>query len=250
MGDFISNILIGIAMGFSSGMFGIGGSIVATPLLALFTGLPALLAVATPLPAAIPSAVSGSVKYHGAGLIEYRICIPALVAAIPFGLLGTYSTDFLEGEILLIAKAIFLMILGLRFFLTDILFQRKDEPFRMSTAGGLLSGALAGFVAGLIAVGGGIVLVTAFVRINNMQMKNAVASSLFCVGILAFVNSLGHFHLGHIDIATTLTLAITVVPFSYLGAKLAVSLKNATLERAFGIFIVIFAIYFIIDLLI
>jgi uncharacterized membrane protein YfcA len=105
---------------------------------------------------------------------------------------------------------------------------------------------VAGYVAGILAVGGGIVLVTAFVRFFKVKMKEAVASSLVCVFILAIVNSIKQYDLGHIDLEITLILAATVIPFSLLGAKIAVSLRNKTLERAFGVAMIIFAIFFII----
>ncbi len=246
MGEILTTVLIGIIMGFSSGMFGIGGSIVATPFLKMFLTLTPIAAIATPLPAAIPSAASGSIKYHRSGLINYRLAGLALTAAVPFGILGTWVTGHIDGTALLVAKAIFLALLGIKFFVSSWLLKKKEAPEKITLLGGLISGALAGFVAGVIAVGGGIIMVTAFVRVNNLPMKNAVATSLLCVGILAIINSIGHFTMGHIDTFITLILAATVIPFSYLGAKLAVSLRNKTLERLFGILMIIFAIYFII----
>lgn len=246
MVDILLIVLIGVFMGFSSGMFGIGGSVVATPLISLIVGLPSLIAIATPLPAAIPSAVSGSIKYYKSKLINFKLAGIALITAIPFGLLGSWASDFVDPTALIIGKAAFLALLGLKFFISSRLLKEDDSPQKTSILGGLISGALAGFVAGIIAVGGGIVLVTAFARVNNLKMKNAVATSLFCVGVLALINSIMHFNLGHVDVKTTLILAATVVPFSYMGAKLAVSLKNKTLELLFGAAMILFALYFIV----
>lgn len=238
-------ILIGIITGLSSGMFGIGGSVVATPFLRLLIGLAPIIAIATPLPAAVPSSASGSIMYWQKKMINFKLAGIALIAAIPMGWLGSWVSDFVDGKTLIIIKALFLMFLGLKFFISSWLLKGSEKKVKTSIIGGLLSGAFAGFVAGIIAVGGGIVLVTAFVRVNHLKMKEAVATSLFCVFILALINSFKHFQMGHLDLKVTLVLALTVIPFSYLGARIAVSLRNKTLERLFGAAMIIFAIVFI-----
>ena len=248
--DILYIIITGGFTGFSSGMFGIGGSVVATPFLKLLLGLAPIIAIATPLPAAIPSAASGSFLYHKKHLINYRIAFTAIATAIPMGWIGSYATDFINPTLLIVIKAGFLMFLGLKFFISSWLFGKEAMEERTTIIGGLLSGALAGFVAGFLAVGGGIVLVTAFVRINYLKMKNAVATSLFCVSVLAIANSIKHYQMGHIDVRTTLILAMVVIPFSLLGAKTAIALKNKTLERIFGIVMIVFAIFFIITQLV
>ncbi|MFC2131541.1 sulfite exporter TauE/SafE family protein [Bacteroidota bacterium] len=246
MDEIIYIIITGAFTGFSSGMFGIGGSVVATPFLSLLLGIVPIMAIATPLPAAIPSALSGSYLYQKKKMINYKFALIVLLTAIPLGWLGSYTTGYIDQTVLIILKAVFLIILGLKFFISSWLMKGKVEEPKLSITGGLISGALAGFVAGILAVGGGIVLVTAFVRINNLPMKNAVATSLFCVLILAIANSIKHFQMGHIDLNITWILAISVIPFAYLGAKTAVSLRNKTLERVFGAAMIIFAIFFII----
>ena len=55
-------VVAGAAIGLLTGSFGVGGSSVATPLLSLL-GVPGLLAIASPLPATIPSAVAAAIPY-------------------------------------------------------------------------------------------------------------------------------------------------------------------------------------------
>jgi len=246
MEDVLLTIFTGILTGLSSGMFGIGGSVVATPILKLALGIPAIIALATPIPAAIPSAASGSFMYYKNNLINFKLAGSVLITAIPFSWLGSWTTQYVDGTVLLVAKALFLAFLGLRFFISSWLFKSKDEATRITFLTSMISGAIAGYVAGILAVGGGIVLVTAFVRFNRVKMKEAVATSLVCVFVLAIISSIKHYDLGHIDLDITLILAATVIPFSMLGAKIAVSLRNQTLERAFGIAMIVFAVFFII----
>ncbi len=239
-------IFTGILTGLSSGMFGIGGSVVATPILKLTLGIPAIIALATPIPAAIPSAASGSLMYYKKKLINFKLAGSVLITAIPFSWLGSWTTQYVDGTVLIVAKALFLAFLGLKFFISSWLFKAKDEEVSITIIKGIIIGAVAGYVAGILVVGGGIVLVTAFVRFSHIKMKEAVATSLVCVFVLAIVSSLKQYDLGHIDLRITLILAATVIPFSFLGAKIAVSLRNRTLERAFGVAMIVFAIFFII----
>lgn len=64
--------VIGLLVGFLSGMFGKGGSAIATPLLHL-AGVPALVAVASPLPAVVPSTLLAAVPYWRAKHIDMRL---------------------------------------------------------------------------------------------------------------------------------------------------------------------------------
>lgn len=246
MGQVITLLLIGIISGIISGMFGISGSILASPFLRLFIDITAISALATPLITSIPSAVSASVIYHKEKKIIFKLAFTALLTAIPFSLLGTWSTNFIDSDLLLIAKAGFLFFLGLNFVLSGWILIGKEIPIKFSFVGGLISGIIAGYLAGILAVGGGIVLVTAFVRVNNLQMKNAIATSMLCVGVLSAINSYVHYKFGNIDIIIAIILCITVIPFSYLGAKLAMRLKNKTLEKIFGIILICFSLYFIV----
>ena len=61
-------------MGFCSGLFGLGGSSIGTPILRLL-GLPALIALASPLPLTFPSAIGGAIAYQKDRLIHWRIAV-------------------------------------------------------------------------------------------------------------------------------------------------------------------------------
>jgi len=242
--NYLYIILIGAFTGFTSGMFGVGGALIGTPLLRIIVGLPPYLALATPLPVAIPSGISGSMAYYKKKLINFNIAKYVLLGAIPVNILGTYATKFAGGKFLMILTGLFLFIVGGSFIIRGWLLKEEKKEEKNNIPASIFTGVITGFLAGFLAVGGGIVMVPAFVRINHMELKRALATSLFCVTILSIPASMGHFLLGHIDIYTALILSIAVIPMSYLGAKCAISLKNKTLEKIYGIFLLIFAIYF------
>jgi uncharacterized membrane protein YfcA len=75
-------VLAGVGVGICTGLFGVGGSSVATPVLALL-GAPALIAVASPLPATIPSSAVGAVPYLRSGEARPRAVAWSWRAASP-----------------------------------------------------------------------------------------------------------------------------------------------------------------------
>lgn len=75
-------ILVGVGMGFCSGLFGLGGSSMGTPILRLL-GLPALIALASPLPLTLPSAIGGAIAYRNQHLIHWRIALLTSLWSFP-----------------------------------------------------------------------------------------------------------------------------------------------------------------------
>ncbi|MBX7156273.1 MAG: sulfite exporter TauE/SafE family protein [Bacteriodetes bacterium] len=247
--EYIAQVFIGITIGLSSGLFGIGGALVATPLLKLFAGLPALLALASPLPAAVPSAVSGSYAYYKNNLISFKIAGLTLLTAIPVNIGGSYLSHYVQSEYLMYATAAVMVYVAVTFLVRSwLLREEKETAPNTSVVMPLAIGALVGIFSGLLAVGGGIVMVPAFVRVMRLTLKQALATSLLCVAALSIPGTIVHGLLGHIDWQVALVLAVTSIPFSYIGAKAAVRLRNQTLERIYGVFMFVFAVYFILKM--
>lgn len=262
--EVLVTIAVGAFIGFSSGMFGIGGALVATPLLKVFVGLPALLALATPLPAAIPSAISGSIAYARQRLVRFDVAIRVLPIALPLNLLGAWLTKHVPGSMLMVLTGIVLAYSAATFLDRGWRRNRRRSSAEPSiddaeTASntpdargggirlvGFAAGALAGFMSGFLAIGGGIVMVPAFVNVLRMPMKQALATSLFCVAALAVPGVAVHAWLGHIDWPVALVLSVVVIPMSYLGARVASSLRGVTLERIYGLVMLAFAVFFVI----
>ncbi|MHB8793068.1 MAG: sulfite exporter TauE/SafE family protein [Thermoleophilia bacterium] len=96
----------------------------------------------------------------------------------------------------------------------------------------------------LHAGGGGIFFVPAFVVLFRLRIKEAIATSLPLVLILALPGSAVHLALGHVDLATTASMAIGVIPMAYLGAKLDIHTRSIMVMLLYGVVMLVFAIYF------
>lgn len=240
---------IGAIIGMSSGLFGIGGALLATPLLSIGLGLAPKIAVATPLPAAIPSAVSGSVAYSRKRLVRFDVVRRVLLCALPATVVGAWVNRFTPDALLLITTGLLLAYSAIMFLRSGFGRERAiAEVVRTGIARGPLNlaSALAGFMSGFLAIGGGMVMVPALVRIAHLDIKEALATSLFCVAALAVPGVVVHAINNHIDWGVALSLAAVVIPFSYLGAFTATRMRSRTLARLYGGAMLLFSIYFIV----
>lgn len=104
-----------------------------------------------------------------------------------------------------------------------------------------------GILSGVLANGGGIFFVPAYVILFRMKIKEAIATSLLTVIAMAIPGSIIHYYLGHIDTAISASMAIGVIPMAFLGARLDIRTKSKTVMILYGIVMVAFSIYFFIS---
>ena len=114
--DALVAILLGAAIGIFAGLFGVGGSSISTPLLRVALGTAPLIALGSPLPVTIPTAISGGVVYHRAGLINGRIVVWTVVAAVPTVVAGTLLTAIVSPHVLMLLVGASVVFVGVRLY--------------------------------------------------------------------------------------------------------------------------------------
>jgi len=101
-------VAIGLVSGVLAGLFGVGGGILMTPGIQVLLGTPAIVALATPLPAIFPTALAGALAYRRGGELDTRAAVwlvgPGLVAAT----VGAWLTDHIDTTLLLLVTALLL----------------------------------------------------------------------------------------------------------------------------------------------
>lgn len=236
-------ILVGTIIGVMSGLFGVGGSSVSTPILRLALGVSPLIAIATPLPVTLPAAVAGGYVYARAGLVQWRVVLISGAAGIPAVTLGALATSVVNGSALLVLTGIFVAIVGVRILL-PMPITHHDQHTHASV--GLVAGigAGVGFLSGLLANGGGFLLVPAFILLLGMRAQEAAATSLITVVAYAVPGTAVHWSLGHIDARLMLLLSAGVLPASYIGGRLGLLLPSHVTRMLFGVFLTAFGIFF------
>lgn len=104
----------------------------------------------------------------------------------------------------------------------------------------LLVGLLAGYLSGLVGIGGGIIIVPVLVYFLGFTQHQAQGTTLFMfmfpVGILGVIN---YYQKGNVDYKTAAIVAVTFIAGSYFGSKTALALDQAMIKKIFGAIIVV-----------
>ena len=198
---------MGAGVGFLSGLFGVGGGFLMTPLL-IFTGIPPAVAVATEANQIVAASVSGVLAHWKRGNVDFRMGGFLLVGGVVGSTLGVWVFTLLRGEghidlVIRISYVFFLAVIG-GLMLTEsvrAIMQRKKNqskrdhshnwmhglPFKMrfrrsrlyiSALLPLGIGFFVGILAAIMGVGGGFLMVPAMIYLLGMPTSVVVGTSL------------------------------------------------------------------------
>ncbi len=236
----------GVAVGILFGLFGVGGSSFATPVLSLL-GVPPLLAVASALPATIPSALSGSASYIRREEMDWRVAWLSIAGGLPATIAGALLSRVVGGQTLLVASGVVLGVVGLR-VLRSITPKTVEDGARRRRKIGLVLTASAGvgLFTGLLANGGGFLLVPVYLILLGMPMRTSSGTSLAVVAALSVPTLVTHWALGNISWAVAVAFAVGAIPAAYAGGRLADHFDGNRLRVAFGCLLIVFATCFVI----
>lgn len=259
---------VGFVSGVLSGAFGIGGGIVTTPAIRLVMGAPALIAVGTPLPVIIPSALTGAWSYHRRGLVDVHAGLVLGLAGSVTAVLGAAAANTVGGRVVLIGTALLILYAA-----GDTAWQamhpgavpadhaQLHEAEEAGVAGPDVTrapdagrpaqpgpparrvwlvgiGVMTGFYSGFFGLGGGFVLVPMLTRWLRLPIKRAIGTSLVAVSILAVPGTVTHAFLGNIDWVIAGGLVLGVIPGALLGAKITLRAQERHVRIAFAILLV------------
>ncbi len=105
-----------------------------------------------------------------------------------------------------------------------------------------------GLISGLLANGGGFLLAPSYARFLAQPIKKSFACSLAVSVVLAIPGTIVHAYLGHISWTVTGLLALGSVPFSFLGALVAIRTGAGRLERLYGAALTILGVSFLLHI--
>ncbi len=261
---------IGLLIGFLGGLLGKGGSAIATPMLHAI-GVPAIVAVASPLPATIPSMLLAGYAYAEQRLVDWRLARWCIGFGVPATAIGALLTRWIDGGFLVKVTDVVLVGLGTRLLLgarraahaqaqqpvtavPDGTVTSSEAPGAMTavapppvdgtigepSALRLISVAVTvGLVSGLLANSGGFLLAPLFITVLRLPIRAALANSLAVASGLAVPGTIVHVALGHVDWTLVAVFAATSVPLSYLGARVALRIDASRLETLYGAALVV-----------
>lgn len=175
-------------------------------------------------------------------LIIYKTGIPIAVVATLLSPLGAYSAQFVSKNLLLWFFGAFLVFAGsMMLFYRPKQKERESSMARDITVGGII-GAFAGYLGGLLGVGGGNFIIPVLVG-GGMDPKKASGTTAFVVVFASLAGFLGHAALGSINWLLLGIAAIGSVAGAILGANLMHSkLKSNQVKVVIGIILYFVAI--------
>jgi uncharacterized membrane protein YfcA len=238
-------MLGGALVGLLYGLFGVGSAF-ATPLLALM-GVPGVIAVTAPLPGIMPGSLAGAWGYARRERVDWTTARRAAFGGIPGAVLGAALTHFVGGPIVLALSGITLLAVGLRVILPGGV--SPDRAAARRTRRALVAGSafVVGALAGLLANGGGFLLVPLFLVWFGLDMNRAAGTSLVVATALSAPALVVHSLAGNVDWRIALIFGLGVVPGAFVGSRVAVRLRVARLRTAFGVSLVLVACWFFAD---
>lgn len=248
---FLFIVLLGFASGFTSGAFGVGGGVITTPAIRLLLSQSSDIALGTPLPVILPSALVGGFNYWRAGKIIPRIVLYCSLFGLAGTAAGSYTTALIDTRYIMIVTALIIFYLAWRTFSTAM---GKDPYGNLEGTGGkrwwpvwklALIGFAAGFFSGFLGLGGGVIMVPAFFFILHLELKECLGNSLMVIAVLAIPGTLIHAQLGHVDWFIALAMMIGVMPGAYFGSFFTLRARNRRVLMLFSLFLTAIGIIFL-----
>ncbi|WP_017792925.1 sulfite exporter TauE/SafE family protein [Leucobacter salsicius] len=215
-------ILIGIAGGILSGLFGIGGGTIIVPALAIWLSMPQKLSAGTSVLAILPTAVVGATTYALQGHVDWIAAICLALGMIIGAQLGALLLHRLPVNVVQWAFMVFLAVVIV--MLWFVVPQRADEIDMTFWTALLLvvTGFITGVLSGLLGVGGGVVVVPVLMFFFGSNDLVAKGTSLLMMIPGSISGTLGNLRRQNVDFraAAYVGLAACVfVPFSSLFAS-------------------------------
>lgn len=239
------------------GLFGGGGSILAVPILVYIMGVNPISATAYSLFVVGVAALFGVQRYISKKQINIKI---GLLFAIP-SFIGVFAsrkwiltsipdfihfTDFLSLSKHTFILILFALIMLLASFSMIFSWHPKSAQLSNNLPMIILDGFIVGIITGLVGAGGGFLIVPALLLLTNIDMKQAVGTSLMIISIKSLFGFLGELS-NPIDWNLMLLFTFLSIIGIYIGIFISKHLNSRVLKKSFGIFVLLMAIVILLN---
>lgn len=231
------------AIGLVLGALGGGGSILTVPVFVYVLHFQPKQAIAMSLPVVGFTSLIGAVGHWREGHIEAGTAVTFGALAMAGAYAGARLSVLVEGTTQLVLLATVMVAAGVSMlrFGGGAREAAANAPTRRSLAVVALLACAIGALTGLIGIGGGFLFVPALVLLARLPMKHAIGTSLVVIAMNAAAGFAGY--VGRVPIPWGIVAAFVAVASGGIVAGLFIvrSLDQATLRRAFGVFLLILA---------
>ena len=274
-------VFIGVVIGGLSGLFGVGGGFLMTPLL-IFLGIPPAIAVGTEAPHVLASSLSGAIAHWRRKNVDIKMGLFLLAGGILGSTAGVNLFKILRGfgQIDVIIQFLFLIFLGFvgfsmlfesakttikKYRTTSIIRTKMHEhswihglPFKMrfrrsklyiSAIPPIIIGFIVGVLSAMMGIGGGFIMIPAMVYILGMSTNVVVGTSLFQIVFVSANSTFFQSYLNQtVDIVLATLMIIGGVIGAQIGAKIGTKLKAEYLRGVLALLVLGVCIKIFLDL--
>ena len=274
-------LAMGGAVGFLSGMFGVGGGFLITPLL-IFYNIPPAIAVATGANQVIASSFSGALAHFKRGTLDVKLGTILLLGGIIGSTLGIYVFAYLRslGQLDLIVSLLYVVFLGtvgglmLVESMRALQRVRSGQPASSNNTGHhnwihrmplkmrfrtsklfvsvipiLAIGAGIGVLSSIMGVGGGFIMVPALIYLLKVPTNVVVGTSLFQIIFVSAYTTIVHSTTNHsVDVALAFLLMVGGVAGAQYGARVGQKLRGEQLRALLALLVLAVALRLAFDL--
>jgi len=170
-------VIVGLAAGLLGGLFGVGGGLIIVPGLVSLAGMDRRLAHGTSLAATLPIAAASLITYVSHGNVDWAVALFLAIGAIVGAIVGTTLLQIVPKNVLIIIFVITVLATATRLAISTDSTGRSDLTVAMALLL-VLVGVLTGTLAGLLGIGGGVIMVPAMIVILGMAPVVAKGTSV------------------------------------------------------------------------
>lgn len=238
----MSCIGVGLAAGLLSGLFGVGGGTVIVPMLVLLLRFDQRLAAGTSLAAIVPTATVGVISYAVHGSVAW---IPALIlaaGAVVGAQIGAWLLARIPQNALRWGFVAFLAVVIVMLF---VVVPARDAELVLtvgSVIGLVALGLFTGIMAGLLGVGGGVIVVPALMFLFGTSDLIAKGTSLLMMIPTAVSGTVGNLRRGNVDLLAAGLVGVAACTTTAVGAWLATLMSPLTANILFAVFLTFIAV--------
>ena len=238
--------LAGLLVGVLVGMTGMGGGSLMTPILILFFGFDAKLAVGTDILHGAVFKSFGAARHRMLGTVHGRLAGWMLVGSAPLSLVGVEVANRVGNNDMSRLQQIVgaALIFGGAGFVAKTFIHASDDdaPFRLSPrdkAMAVAIGAFGGFVVGLTSVGSGTFFGLAMLFAYPLTASRMVGTDMFHAAVLLWVAGVSHLLHGDVDKHAIAWLLVGSIPGVLIGSSLSIRVPERPLRIGFGVVLLV-----------
>jgi uncharacterized membrane protein YfcA len=244
--NIVSAILVFIFSGLLA-MAGLGAAFLFVPLF-YYLGVPLAEATPTALLLNVVSLLFATINYWRGKLINWRVGVPVLIAAVILSPVGALMTQYVNKTVLLAMFAAFLVFAGamMLFYKAKKREQALSRPVEIGAGAGV--GTVAGFLGGLLGIGGGNFILPVL-NWMGLDTKVAAGTTALVVVFSSLSGFLGHATMTGLDPWFVGIMAVMAAAGSIVGSQLMkTKLSSTQLKKVIGVLLFLIAAKMIFDL--